>query len=364
MSQLDDRVIAALHGLAGDGSGPVLDMPALRTGRRRRRLLRAVVAGAACVVAVAVVGGIAAVRGTSSHGTVVPITPTPHPHATSLGLSVQPLPGAPGQIGWANATAGLAVGPTGTIYVWDLDAVAHQFRIRAITPTGHLLSTTDAPSAGLDAGSVVGAIDGLGNLYVGTGTAIRRISLDGQMSTLAGGPAPGTVDGSGNSARFNGIFNMAVAPSGDLYLTGGGLVRTVTPEGRVDTLTACASPPPGPGDCLGWPFTIAVGPTGTIFIGSDDYRIRSITPDGNVTQVAVGDLGGAGLFHRMPSLAVDPLDSSLVVHDELGWHQVFPDGTIRAAPDALVGLTSIAVGKDGTVYSIDRGAIVQLKGGG
>ena len=373
MSRLDDRVVAAFRDLAGDGSGPSLDLDVLRTGRRRRRLVQAVVVGtAAAVVLVLALAGTQSKQaspgpaGTPSPTAAPTTTPTGTRPAPSDGPAggpvLEPLPGAPGHLGWANSVAGLAVGPTGTIYVWDFDAGAGRYRTRAVSATGQVLSS--ASSGGWGADPAPAAIDGAGNLYIAGGTRILKMGPDGRLSTLAGSTTPGTADGTGDSARFPSMAGLAVAPTGDLYVTEGTVVRRVSPQGHVHTLSLCVNPQATasmPPNCLGGPFPIAVSPDGTIFLGSDDYRIRSVTTDGRVTQLAAGDMGGDGLFHRMPSIAFDPLDSSLVVHDEVGWHTVSGNGTIRPAPDSLVGLTSIAVGKDGTVYSIDRGAVVQLK---
>jgi hypothetical protein len=77
MSRLDDRVVAAINQLAGDGSGPVLDMAALRAGRRRRRLVRATAVAVACAAVVAVAGGFGALRNTAG-GSHLPATgPSP-----------------------------------------------------------------------------------------------------------------------------------------------------------------------------------------------------------------------------------------------------------------------------------------------
>ena len=303
-------------------------------GRRRRIWVSVVAVGAAAaVISVIALAG----RATCHAAPIQPIGPSPTsaptPPSTSSqplpskkssgALSLEPLSGSPGQYGWATRTAGLAVGPTGTIYVWDLDSATHRFRIRSITPTGHVMSTADAPSAGWDAGFGAVAVDGSGNVYVAASTAIRKIGLDGQVSTLAGGAKPGIGRRNREQSKVRRHGRYGHLPHRRPLRQRRRSGAQGHPEGKVDTLTACAYPQPTTGcppDCLGWPDGIAVGPTGTIFIGPDDYRIRTITPDGKVTELAVGDLGGAGLFHRMSSFALDPWDSSLVVTTK-------PDGT-------------------------------------
>ncbi len=60
----------------------------------------------------------------------------------------------------------------------------------------------------------------------------------GAISTLAGG-TPGTGDGQGQAAQFQGPQNIAVSPSGStLYVTDQDRVRVVSTSGAVSTLTA------------------------------------------------------------------------------------------------------------------------------
>lgn len=90
------------------------------------------------------------------------------------------------------------------------------------------------------------ALDGQGNLYVAdTGNhAIRRISAQGQVTTLAGDGTPGFADGKGAQARFNGPMGVAVAADGRVYVadTWNDRIRVIATDGTVSTLAGGALP--------------------------------------------------------------------------------------------------------------------------
>lgn len=66
-------------------------------------------------------------------------------------------------------------------------------------------------------------------------TLLLRRSPDGTVTTLAGG-AYGHADGRGNLARFSSVGGMAFGPDGSLYLTDGAFLRRVAMDGTVTTL--------------------------------------------------------------------------------------------------------------------------------
>jgi len=128
---------------------------------------------------------------------------------------------------------------------------------------------------------------------VATSQAILRLGADGHLSTLAGTypgngrEPPGPVDGIGTKARFDGIGAMAISPTGDLYVTDGGVLRKATPEGKVDTLNPCGIEPLS-GCVISYVGGIAVDPAGTVYFTTDEYQIYRLTPDGKVALLAAG----------------------------------------------------------------------------
>jgi hypothetical protein len=90
------------------------------------------------------------------------------------------------------------------------------------------------------------AVDGRGVVYVAdtSNHTIRKITPDGVVTTLAGSAgARGFVDGIGSVARFNIPHGMAVDPGGNVYVgdIANDAIRKITPDGRVTTLAGGAN---------------------------------------------------------------------------------------------------------------------------
>jgi DNA-binding beta-propeller fold protein YncE len=67
---------------------------------------------------------------------------------------------------------------------------------------------------------------------------IRAITFDGKVSTLAGSPQHGFIDGAGAAARFNAPTGVACDEAGNVYVADSqnNAVRKVTPNGIVTTV--------------------------------------------------------------------------------------------------------------------------------
>jgi sugar lactone lactonase YvrE len=127
-----------------------------------------------------------------------------------------------------NSPAGVGTDSSGNVYVAD----SYNNTIRKITPAG--LVTTLAGLAGIT-GSADGtgsaarfiypsrvATDSSGTVYVAdsNNNTIRKITPAGAVTTLAGlaGVNPGSADGTGSAARFNGPSGVATDSSGNVYV--------------------------------------------------------------------------------------------------------------------------------------------------
>ncbi|MCR2805715.1 stalk domain-containing protein [Paenibacillus sp. SCIV0701] len=86
------------------------------------------------------------------------------------------------------------------------------------------------------------AADAQGRLYVADteNHAIRKIGLDGSVTTIAGTGLLGRLDGPGSRATFHSPKDVAVAADGTVYVadTLNHVIRKITPAGEVVTLTA------------------------------------------------------------------------------------------------------------------------------
>lgn len=211
------------------------------------------------------------------------------------------------------------------------------------------------------AGSINGYVDGIGtaarfaypqdvaydengNLYVAdnNNNMIRKITPAGVVSTLAGNRIAGTTDGTGTAAQFyypqtlayhNGLLYVS-----DLY---GYRIRTVTMDGVVKSFvgqTGCGFADGSGASALFHGICgITVDASGTLFVtDNDNYRIRSITPDGVVTTVAGGTSSGFQDGDGSNALFYDPwgitVDSSgnLYVSDvgRPSIRKITPTGTV------------------------------------
>jgi sugar lactone lactonase YvrE len=215
-----------------------------------------------------------------------------------------------------------------------------------------------------------------GRLFVsdaGSSHRIRQIAVDGTVSTLAGG-GRGFADGHGSAARFATPSGLAVAPDGTLVVadTGNHAIRRVTPEGVVTTVagdgTAGYVDGPSARARFDAPVGVAVDAAGRIFV-ADTYndRVRVIDPDGQVRTLAGGgadSLGAEALTEAAPGPAdrgepTSPSTSAAGHRDGPGAEARFdtpcgiavaPDGRVLVA-DTGNGLIR-AIGADGTVSTV------------
>src|SRR5688572_29803799 len=138
-----------------------------------------------------------------------------------------------------------------------------------------------------------------GVIYVADGGShrVRRITVEGRVETLVGG-VRGFHDGPGTAARFDTPSAIALDAAGVLYVadTGNHAVRRITPDGVVETLAGDGSAGDADGSAARFngPVGVAVDGSGRVIV-ADTYndRIRAIAGDGTVTTLAGGPVPGA-----------------------------------------------------------------------
>lgn len=213
--------------------------------------------------------------------------------------------GAGGAAGFHNPT-GIAMDQRGMIYVADVD----NNRIRVINNFGQVTTLAGNATQGSADGTGTAAqfkypmgvaCDAAGNIYVADAgnNRIRKITPSGVVTTLAGSGAMGNADGPGASATFSYIKAIATDPvNGDIYVTNGNAIRKITPQGVVKTIAGVGrynNQLTGPALSVSF-----VNPTGILVSSSHDIyvadygtnTIRKISASGMVTIIA-GD-GKAG----------------------------------------------------------------------
>jgi sugar lactone lactonase YvrE len=134
-------------------------------------------------------------------------------------------------------------------------------------------------------------IDRAGNIYSTNSisfpnqsdkTTLLKAKPDGEVTILAGGTR-GYRDGQGSEAQFSGIDGMAWATDGSLYVTDGVYVRRVAMDGTVTTLGNGALTSQSYGEDL---MGLAVSSGGSVYVA--DYsqrRLLQLLPDGNTRTV-------------------------------------------------------------------------------
>ena len=140
-----------------------------------------------------------------------------------------------------------------------------------------------------------------GNIYVADtfGHTIRRITPAGVVTTLAGlGGHPGSNDGSGTSARFNEPNGIGYDPTDDvLYVADGqnGAIRKVTMSGTVTTVAGGGT---SPGQLFYGVEQVAVGPSHRLYV-CDAWASTIWTMDTNGGNRSI--LAGPGAGNAWPT---------------------------------------------------------------
>ncbi len=171
---------------------------------------------------------------------------------------------------------------------------------------------------GIGVSPVAFAMDLSGNVYISDGYyyVIRKLSASGQLSVLAGAGSPGYADGNGNAAKFNGAGSMVTDSSGNLYLTDlyNHAIRKISPDGTVTTLAGNgkAGDLDGKGTAaqFNFPQGLAIDSTGNLFVSEPQSGlIRKVTPDGIVSTFAGGPqccyANGNGNLLSLNALTID-----------------------------------------------------------
>ncbi len=139
------------------------------------------------------------------------------------------------------------------------------------------------------------ASDTRGNIYIADqlGQNIRKISISGEVSLLAGGNESGYQNGMGNAARFSSPSGIAIDASGNVYVSdqNNHCIRKITPSGLVSTLAGNGSPgyTDGASDIarFKYPAGLAVDPKGNVYVADrGNNTVRMISPNGTVSTLA------------------------------------------------------------------------------
>ncbi len=233
---------------------------------------------------------------------------------------------------------GIVVDKAGTFFLTDFK----NHTIRKMTSAGVVttlagLAGTPGTNDGIGAAARFDGpgcldVDANGTLYVTDfyNHTIRQVTAAGVVTTLAGTPGvAGSDDGPASAALFNNPIGIALDSAGNLYVGdwGNNTIRKISPSLYVTTIAGSpgqTGSQDGPGRLARFngPHHVRLDSFGNVYIAdTGNDTIRAITPAGIVTTVA-GLAGSAG--------SADGYAESARFNQPYGL-MVAPDGTIYVA---------------------------------
>jgi sugar lactone lactonase YvrE len=193
--------------------------------------------------------------------------------------------GGPASRADLNDQSGLVVDPEGNVYIGD----TNNFRVRRVSPSGRITTVAGNGVSGTvgDGGSAGSArlkspqglaLDPAGNLYIADDVAVRKVTRDGLITTVAGNFAPANegFGGQATNAALLAVRGIAFDKKGNLYIASatmqdgstlpnqdGGLF-VVTPDGVLHKIIAATD-----GYSSNEINNVAVDPQGNVYYSSE-----------------------------------------------------------------------------------------------
>ncbi len=207
---------------------------------------------------------------------------------------------------WLFNPRGVTVDDNGNIYISDKD----NSRIRKVTTDGIISTIAGTGENGYsgDGGAATSAkinfpyqmqTDSQGNLYFAEADnhVIRKISIDGNISTVAGTGTKGFSGdgGAATSAQLNTPWGVVFDSSGNMYIGDceNDRVRKVDADGNISTIAGTGTTgDAGDGGAatsalLNCPSTLAIDQAGNIYFNSvGNYKVKKILKNGNIVTIA------------------------------------------------------------------------------
>ena len=202
--------------------------------------------------------------------------------------------------------------------------------ISTVAGVGTFGSTGDGgPATAAELVPVGVAVDGAGNLFIadngGSGSRVRRVSISGVITTVAGTGEIGYGGDGGPATAAQIGFRLGIAVDGadDLYIadTDNSRVRKVGADGVITTVVGTGGTTIGGDDggsatsaAVGFPAGLAFDEKGALYVAErNSSRIRKINPSGIIHTVAgtgKAAFGGDGGFATAADLN-DPRDVAI-----------------------------------------------------
>ena len=244
------------------------------------------------------------------------------------------------------APSAVALDASGSLYIAEV--AGH--RVRKIDTTGTISTVAGTGTAGSegDGGPAVEAqlnwpaalaLDAAGNILIGEsrGHRVRKVSLEGTITTIAGTGSKGSTGdgGAATAAQLNYVSDLATDALGNIYLSdiNAGRIRKISPSGRITTVAGTGIPRhagdggPAIAAQLVTPGGIALDPAGNLYL-SEYWSgwLRKINAAGIIQtiagtgeQLSTGNMGLAidAALDRPGYIALDS-DGNLYVSEFFG----------------------------------------------
>ncbi|HEY9899502.1 MAG TPA: hypothetical protein V6D00_10000 [Pantanalinema sp.] len=170
---------------------------------------------------------------------------------------------------------------------------------------------------------------------VSAAPSIEQARANVVASTLAGTGVQGGEDGAGAGATFAAPEGLCVASDGTLYVTEpyAYRIRKITPGGQVSTLAGGLSDQPGRADGLGrqaqfmGPKDAAIAPNGDLYVADFD-AVRRVSPAGQVSTLSLRNPDGSPYDPvELFGIAIDA-SSNLYLSSTYWIDRVTPQGVV------------------------------------
>jgi DNA-binding beta-propeller fold protein YncE len=288
-----------------------------------------------------------------------------------------------------NQPINICLDEEGNMYVSDF---LNQ-RIRKVSQDMMVTTIAGSGIAGLQDGLAAEAkfnyprgicLDDTGNIYIGDSWnhRVRKISLDGMVSTWAGGGTTigvqsvgGYVDASDTAARFYTPCELSIDLSNNIFVADAynHRIRKIDADRMVTTIAGSGTSGPdaggfmnGPGEqaLFKVPTACHVSLTGSIYVGDgQNQRVRKISPDGMVTTFAGS--GETGFENGSDSIATFDFPRGCVMdYEEQRLYVVdYNNHAIRIIHlSEITGFKEIIPEMDFEIYPNPSGNIIQIRG--
>ena len=285
---------------------------------------------------------------------------------------------------------GVTVDASGNLYIADpgnqcIRKVGVDGNISTVAGTGTRGFSGDGGDGGPATAAQLGhpsdvALDAEGNLYINAHNRIRKVGVDGNISTIAGTGILGYSGDGGpaTEAKLRTAGGVTLDTEGNLYIPDArnNCIRKVGVDGNISTIAGTGTRGfngdggPATAAQLAYPYDVALDAEGNLYIAdAGNDRIRKVGVDGNISTIAGtgtrgfnGDGGPAtaAQLNGMHHMALDAKGNLYIADaDNHRIRRLTPADTPRISAGGIVLATGAPV-----VNSISPNAIISVFGGG